>query len=106
LDDASARAINAQAWEPPPGMVKRQCPQCRYWFRATIITIFALRCPMLVQSGQHSSLLRGEAANQYRHCGHCRLTMPGGGSHACALMARADASSGGSSTSGASYWWL
>jgi len=34
-DDASARAINAQAWEPPPGMVKQQCPQCRYWFAAS-----------------------------------------------------------------------
>jgi len=28
-----------------------------YWFRAIIIPIFALRCPMLAQSGQHSSLL-------------------------------------------------
>jgi hypothetical protein len=35
-----------------------------YWFRATIMRIFALRCPMLAQSGQHSSLLWGDAANQ------------------------------------------
>ena len=34
LDDASARAINAQEWEPPSGMVKRQCPRCQYWFAA------------------------------------------------------------------------
>jgi hypothetical protein len=31
---AAARAINAEPWEPMPGMVKRQCPGCRYWFAA------------------------------------------------------------------------
>jgi hypothetical protein len=31
-EEAEARAINAQPWEPPPGMVKRQCPECRYFF--------------------------------------------------------------------------
>jgi hypothetical protein len=30
--EAAARAINAEPWEPLPGMVKRQCPGCRYWF--------------------------------------------------------------------------
>jgi len=34
LDDASGRAINAQARESPPDMVKQQCPQCRYRFAA------------------------------------------------------------------------
>ena len=33
-EPADARAINAQPWEPPPGMVKRQCPECRYFFAA------------------------------------------------------------------------
>jgi hypothetical protein len=28
-----ARAVNAEAWEPLPGMVKRQCPRCRYLVR-------------------------------------------------------------------------
>ena len=26
-DEANARAVNAQPWEPPPGMVKRRCPE-------------------------------------------------------------------------------
>ena len=33
-DEATTRAINAEPWEPMPGMVKRQCPDCRYWFAA------------------------------------------------------------------------
>jgi hypothetical protein len=33
-DDADARAVNAQSWEPPPGMIKRRCPECRYFFAA------------------------------------------------------------------------
>ena len=32
--EEQARAINAEPWEPMPGMVKRQCPKCRYWFAA------------------------------------------------------------------------
>ena len=31
-NEATTRAINAEPWEPMPGMVKRQCPKCRYWF--------------------------------------------------------------------------
>jgi hypothetical protein len=27
-----ARAINATDWQPPPGMVKKRCSQCHYWF--------------------------------------------------------------------------
>lgn len=30
--EVEARAINAQPWDPPPGMVKRRCPECCYWF--------------------------------------------------------------------------
>ncbi len=30
--EVAARAINAEPWEPLPGMVKRQCPWCRYFF--------------------------------------------------------------------------
>jgi hypothetical protein len=33
-DEASSRAVNAQPWEPPPGMVKLQCSDCHYWFAA------------------------------------------------------------------------
>jgi hypothetical protein len=28
----TARAINAEPWEPLPGMTKRLCRQCSYWF--------------------------------------------------------------------------
>jgi hypothetical protein len=31
-DEATPRVVNAQSWEPMPGMVKRQCPECRYFF--------------------------------------------------------------------------
>ena len=34
--EATARAINAEPWEPMAGMVKRQCPQCRYFFAAPV----------------------------------------------------------------------
>ena len=34
--EASARAVNAEPWGPMPGMVKRQCPQCRYLFAAPV----------------------------------------------------------------------
>jgi hypothetical protein len=33
-DEATARAVNTQPWDPMPGMEKRQCPRCRYWFAA------------------------------------------------------------------------
>jgi hypothetical protein len=44
------------------------------------------------QSEQRGSMLPGLAANQYRQSGHCRLTMPGIGSHGSALIARVVAS--------------
>jgi hypothetical protein len=33
-EEAAARRANAEPWEPMPGMVKRKCPECRYWFAA------------------------------------------------------------------------
>jgi hypothetical protein len=30
--ETMARAINAAPWKPMAGMVKRQCPRCRYYF--------------------------------------------------------------------------
>ena len=35
-DKEEARAINAEPWDPPPGMMKRQCLRCRYWFASPI----------------------------------------------------------------------
>jgi hypothetical protein len=33
-EEATARQVNAEPWEPMRGMVKRQCPTCRYYFAA------------------------------------------------------------------------
>ena len=35
-EEATARAINAEPWEPLPGMTKAQCPQCRYFFAVPV----------------------------------------------------------------------
>ena len=53
-DDASARAINAQEWEPPSGMMKRQCPQCRYWLAASPHTTDDC-CPDCASIGQRGA---------------------------------------------------
>jgi len=45
-DEATSRAINTQPWEPMPGMVKRQCPSCRYYFAVPVDEAEATsRCP-------------------------------------------------------------
>jgi hypothetical protein len=31
-----ARAINAEPWKPMIGMVKRLCPECRYFFASPV----------------------------------------------------------------------
>ena len=31
-EEAQVRAVNAEPWEPLPGMVKLRCEDCRYWF--------------------------------------------------------------------------
>jgi hypothetical protein len=31
-NDADAREINAEPWDPPPGMDKLRCERCRYYF--------------------------------------------------------------------------
>ena len=33
-EEAAARAVNAEPWEPMPGMVKLRCSTCSYWFAA------------------------------------------------------------------------
>ena len=42
--EADVRAANAGPWQPLPGMVKQQCPMCRYFF-ATTTGSNELRCP-------------------------------------------------------------
>ncbi len=45
-----SRAINAEPWEPVPGLVKRQCPQCRYFFATPTATPAAV-CPDCASKG-------------------------------------------------------
>jgi hypothetical protein len=47
--EAEARAVNAEQWEPMPGMVKRQCPRCRYFFAAPATAPPRPHCPDCVQ---------------------------------------------------------
>ena len=45
-DEARTRAINAEPWEPLPGMVKRRCSRCHYFFAVLIAEAEATsRCP-------------------------------------------------------------
>ena len=44
--DTTARAINAQPWEPLAGMVKKRCAECRYFFAVPVDEAEAAsRCP-------------------------------------------------------------
>lgn len=55
--EADARAINAEPWDPPPGMVKRQCPHCRYFFAAPSSEPEAvLLCPDCAAAGTRTVL--------------------------------------------------
>ena len=42
--EATTRAINAEPWEPMPGMVKRQCPDCRCLVRRQAGQLIEPRC--------------------------------------------------------------
>ena len=45
-EETKARAANAEPWEPLPGMVKRRCSWCRYWFAAPVaVAEETPRCP-------------------------------------------------------------
>jgi hypothetical protein len=46
--EARARAINAEPWEPLPGMIKLRCRDCGYWFAAPAAG--AKRCPDCARS--------------------------------------------------------
>jgi hypothetical protein len=61
-EQADARAVNAQPWEPPPGMIKRQCPECRYFFAARPIEPEAmLLCPDCAAAGTRTVLYQTPA---------------------------------------------
>jgi DNA-directed RNA polymerase subunit RPC12/RpoP len=45
-DVLAARAVNAEPWEPLPGMVKQRCSQCGYFFAVLVAEAEATsRCP-------------------------------------------------------------
>ena len=52
-DEASSRAVNAKPWQPMPGMEKRQCTWCRYFFAADPATTEP-RCPDCASFGTKS----------------------------------------------------
>ena len=50
--EQEARATNAEPWEPPSGMAKKQCSQCRYWFAVPIAEAEVTRsCPDCASAG-------------------------------------------------------
>jgi|HubBroStandDraft_6_1064221.scaffolds.fasta_scaffold1839215_1 hypothetical protein len=51
-EEATARATNAEPWEPLPGMVK--CPACRYFFAAPVAAT-SLLCPDCASEGTRSA---------------------------------------------------
>lgn len=56
-DEEEARAINAEPWEPMPGMVKRRCDWCLYWFAAPVLG-HEPRCPDCVRAGSPPRIAR------------------------------------------------
>jgi hypothetical protein len=55
-DEAAARAINAEPWESLPGMVKKRCSQCHYWFAVLAAEAEATsRCPDCAGLGTRSA---------------------------------------------------
>ena len=53
-DVLAARAVNAEPWAPP-GMVKKRCPECRYFFAADPNSIEP-RCPDCAGLGSRPGL--------------------------------------------------
>jgi hypothetical protein len=44
--EQEARAVNATDWQPLPGMMKKRCSQCRYFFAVPLAEAEATsRCP-------------------------------------------------------------
>jgi hypothetical protein len=51
-DELTARAVNAQPWEPLPGMTKKRCSLCRYIFAVPVAEAeVTSRCPDCAGAG-------------------------------------------------------
>jgi formylmethanofuran dehydrogenase subunit E len=55
LYEVAARAVNAEPWEPLPGMMKRKCSECRYFFATPKAALVAL-CPDCAGKGTRPQL--------------------------------------------------
>jgi len=52
-DELTARAVNAQPWEPLPGMTKKRCSLCRYIFAVPVTEAeVTSRCPDCASAGK------------------------------------------------------
>jgi hypothetical protein len=70
--ETAARAINVEPWEPLPCMVKRQCPEYRYYFAAPVGS-GEQRCPDCVAFGTRPRPLEVTQTTPLptiRVCGH------------------------------------
>ena len=57
--EAEARAIYAAPWEPPPGMVTKRCPGCRYFFAVPVTEAeVPSRCPDCASKGTKGAAAR------------------------------------------------
>ena len=53
--EAEARLVNASEWEPMPGMVKKRCARCHYWFAVRVTDAEATSwCPDCASLGTRS----------------------------------------------------
>jgi hypothetical protein len=64
-------AANAEPWEPLPGMVKRQCPRCRYFFAAPE-DADELHCVDCVIALAVTPLRMAPHADRVKLCQRCR----------------------------------
>ena len=63
-EDAAAREINAQPWQPLPGMTKVRCSHSNFWFAAVDAdTAHCLDCQLaLARRGRKAALMEDERA--------------------------------------------
>jgi hypothetical protein len=80
--DAEALAINAQPWEPLPGMVKLRCIKCHYWFAArdpATESVARFRNPNIIAVSPARRALRRDAAIGVQIASHLGPRVGAGG---------------------------
>jgi len=66
-NEAITRAINAEPWQPPPGMVKLQCLDCRFWFATADLRLMPRCVDCESQRQQRLARQEAEAAAERNH---------------------------------------